>query len=195
MKSSVKWGLVVLITLSTPLFAAPKRIALPLAQRHTPPPPITSAPLPVQARAVGPVDFCAEKFSVHLKHGESIAWTSDGTPPFWYDLEASPRSVTIGPYFDALPQVVERRWLRLPGSPIAERVVTVPPGAPSSFVIHYLLHGKKRQKDPVDLFFSAIDRSGALRILERVRVGSLAERRCRPTWEASAPSHAPRSSF
>jgi hypothetical protein len=141
----------------------------------------------------GPLNFCAEEFSVRLERGETMAWIAPSPGRFEYrirtgDIEAVVRrepSAAAPP----LSTLTTMTRLRLPLSPVARRYVEAIPDRVEmdaqgnqqdgfEYYFSWLLYGAAATGRPVSVRTHWGDRDLALPYVSRIDPRPLTARRC-----------------
>lgn len=141
----------------------------------------------------GPLDFCAEEFSVRLARGETMKWIA------WrnvvrYTIRRGDIEAEVGRERAPAPSpLATTTALRLPLSPVARRYVEAIPDRTEmdaagnqrdgyDYVVGYLLYGAARTGRPVSVMTQPWgDRHLQLPFVSRIDPRPLAARHCRVT--------------
>jgi hypothetical protein len=149
-------------------------------------------PPPAGDSLAGPLDFCAEDFSIRLEQGESVEWRPAYQPgTFRYSVEGGGFSANIS-RFTSHPPSDRIAPLSLPLSPVSRRRVFQAPTLSMSdgngkdtpivtYGIQYFLYGQAEAGAPLMLLGFADREDTQFPFVGRVDPRPLGERGCTPS--------------
>ncbi len=170
------------------LLAALSPTAPALAQQT-----FTVPPPPASDMLAGPLDFCAEEFSVRLERDESMEWTPTTPGHVSYTMKSGPIAAVIARNAGRrLPPEAEMTPLSLPLSPVSRRRVFAMPELTETdrdgntrslvtFGIEYLLFGEAANDSPVRVLAFEQDQHFEIPFVDRIDPRPMTERRCTPS--------------
>lgn len=155
---------------------------------------VTAPPSSAREALAGPLDFCAEDFSVRLERGERAEWRALPSGSIRYSIESGDFSADVTRFGGGrrMAPAAELTALSLPLSPVSRRRSFAMPelaiadanGATRPLVIfgiEYLLHGQAETEAPISVLGFHDDRDARFPFVQRIDPRPLAERRCTPS--------------